>query len=88
VHGFHILSRLRRAFPALVSVMMDLPTLERFESDWGVGKPAAYEEVAHLTEAERAAYDVVRGRSLLLEQERIPHDYCVERLGSAVRSMY
>jgi hypothetical protein len=85
VHGFHILSRLRRAFPSLVSVMMDLPTLRRFESDCGAGKPAAYEEVSHLTEAERAAYDVVRAKGLLLEQERIPYDYCVGQLGISVR---
>jgi hypothetical protein len=32
----------------------------------------------------RAAYDVVRARGLLLEQERIPHDYCVGQLGIAV----
>ena len=85
VHGFHIVSRLRRTFPSLVSVMMDLSTLRQFESDCGEAKPAAYEEVSHLTEAERAAYDVVRARSLLLEQERIPHEYCLEQLGLAVR---
>ena len=84
VHGFHILSRLRRTFPTLASVMMDLPTLSRFESNCGSGKPAPYEEVSQLTETERAAYDVARAKGLLLEQERIPHDYCVEQLGIAV----
>jgi hypothetical protein len=85
VHGFHILSRLRRTFPAIVSVMMDLLTLRQFESDCVAGKPAASEGVSHLTESERAAYDVVRARGLLLEQERIPHEYCLERLRSAAR---
>jgi hypothetical protein len=65
--------------------MMDLLTLRRFESDCGVGKPAAYEEVTHLTQTERAAYDVVRAGGLLLEQERIPYDYCVGQLVIAVR---
>ena len=80
VHGFHILSRLRDAFPNLVSIMMDLQTLLRFEIHHGPGKPATYEEVSHLTQSERQAYAVVKLKGLLLEQERIPHEYCMKQL--------
>lgn len=71
VHGFHILSRLRRAFPALESVMMDLPTLEQFQEHAVRAGAAAYEEFARLTPAERAVYDRLKEQNLLLEQERI-----------------
>lgn len=80
VHGFHILSQLRRAFPGLASVMMDTATLEHFDAQCGSGKPATYEEVALLTSEERAVYERVRAAGRLLEQEKIPHGHAVERL--------
>jgi hypothetical protein len=80
VHGFHILSQLRRAFPELASVMMDTTTLERFEAQCGSGKPATYEEVRLLNAEELVVYQRVRSNGLLLEQEKVTHDYAVERL--------
>jgi hypothetical protein len=83
VHGFHILSRLRRAFPALLSVMMDRETLMRFETECVVARPATYEAVSHLTDSERAAYEIVGTRRLLLEQEKIPYAYGGEQMRRA-----
>jgi len=45
VHGFHILSRLRRTFPHVESLMMDRDTFERFETLCGPAKEGRYEEV-------------------------------------------
>ena len=81
VHGFYILSRLRRAFPSLSSVMMDSQTLMQFQSDCIPAKPATYETVSHLTQPEREAYDVLKAKGWLLEQEKIPHHYCLQQLG-------
>jgi len=75
VHGFHILSRLRRAFPSLTSVMMNEQVLDQFAHLAGVARAASYEDVAGLTDCERRAYERVRAEQLLLEQEKLPQSY-------------
>jgi hypothetical protein len=82
VHGFHILARLRRAFPELKSAMMALSTLEQFRVECGDANPCPYEDTASLTEAEHAAYERVRTENLLLEQEKIPYEHSVAQLAS------
>jgi len=80
VHGFHILSRLRRTFPHVESLMMDRDTLERFETLCGPAKEGRYEEVQGLTAAEQEVYQTVKARNLLLEQEKIPHEYVLQKV--------
>jgi hypothetical protein len=80
VHGFHILSRLRRTFPQVRSVMMDDATLRRFRELCVSAKPSSYEEVDALTPAELTAYVQLRDERLLLEQEKLPPSYVREQL--------
>lgn len=82
VHGFHILSRLRRAFPGLASVMMDEKTLDTFSRFIVTANEASYESVSHLTIEEQRAYQRVRTKKLLLEQEKIPYSYAAQLLSS------
>lgn len=85
VHGFHILSRLRRSFPALASVMMDDATLDRFTQFAVAARPASYEDVTSLTETERRTYQRVSTDELSLEQEKIPHPHAMGELAVALR---
>lgn len=84
IHGFHILSRLRRCFPQTVSVMMDERTLDEFRHVAVVAKPSPHENVSGLTPSERVAYARVRDGVLLLEQERIPPTVANARLMEAI----
>jgi len=79
VHGFHILARLRSAFPHVQSLMMDQPTFQQFRRLAVAAKDAAYERVKGLTEDERQIYSVVSGAKLVLEQEKIPFDFVRKR---------
>jgi hypothetical protein len=79
-HGFHILSRLRRAFPNVRSAMMDQETLERFTALCGAAKEVRYEEVSGLTAEEQVVYQFVRDGNLLLEQEKLPHEYVLQTI--------
>lgn len=84
VHGFHILSRLRRAFPALTSLMMNESTLDQHAEHIGASRPASYEDVAGLTEPERRAYRRLLVEGLLLEQEKIPHPFALLELQKTI----
>lgn len=86
VHGFHIVSRLRSAFSHLATTMMDLPTLNDCSKLITKAKAATYEETMCLTFAEREAYERVRANQFLLEQEKIPYAYAVERLQVFIKS--
>jgi hypothetical protein len=84
VHGFHILSRLRRAFPATESLMMNDATLDA-HARYRVASPAAtYDEIEHLSPAERHTYARLQAESILLEQEKIPHAHAVAALHEAL----
>ena len=84
VHGFHILSSLRRTFPSVVSVMMNETTLDRFSRLTVPARPPSYEDVSGLTESERQTYQHICAKRLLLEQEKIPHAYAVQQLHEAL----
>jgi len=86
VHGFHIVSRLRAAFRHVTTAMMDMPTLEDCSKQIRTSKPASYEETKFLTPEERRAYDWVNSNQKLLEQEKIPHTYSVQRLRGIISS--
>jgi hypothetical protein len=80
VHGFHILSRLRRTFPQITSVMMDETTLDTFSRFIVAASESTYEMVSGLTAQEHRAYKRVQAGTLLLEQEKIPHSYAAQML--------
>jgi hypothetical protein len=84
VHGFHIVSRLRRTFPSLTSVMMDEETLRQFITPGSTGRPASYEDSELLTVEERQAYERVKAANLLLEQEKVAYAHATERLRAAL----
>ena len=84
VHGFHILSRLRAAFPRTQSVLMGLQTVESFRHFAVAAKSVAYEDVTHLSESELRAYGAVRAANLLIEQEKIPQVHIEACLQSAL----
>jgi len=79
VHGFHILARLRSAFPHVQSLMMDHSTLQKFRRLAVAAKDATSERIKGLTQDEREVYSVVLGAKLVLEQEKIPFDFVQER---------
>lgn len=84
VHGFHILSRLRGAWPETRSVMMDEITLAHFAAYHVPAARSNHETVAHLTPAEHTAYLKVQAARILLEQEKIPHAFAMARLTAAL----
>lgn len=86
VHGFHIVSRLRAAFRHVTTTMMDSPTLNDCSKLIRSAKEASYEETTFLTPEERQAYDWVKSSQRLLEQEKIPYAYAVERLCRIINS--
>lgn len=84
VHGFHILSRLRRAFPQVRSVMMDELTLREFRSLAVVAKPSRSRSCEFLTDEELRVYEQLEAENLLIEQEKLPAEYYLRRLGEAL----
>lgn len=84
VHGLHILSRLRRAFPRTESVLMDATTLAAHAHYLVPSPPAPYVEIENLSAAERLVYERLREERVLLEQEKIPHAHVLETLRRAL----
>lgn len=74
-HGFVMLDRLREAFPAARSMLMDRETLLDHEAHWGREATPVNADLRRLTPDEAAVYhDLVEGRygeNLRLEQERL-----------------
>jgi hypothetical protein len=86
VHGFEILAVLRRVFPQVESVMMDIRTWNRFPNYRGDGvasknQPDKFLPFLHPDEA--ALFSIVTDCNRRLEQERIPQDYSIETLNAA-----
>lgn len=74
VHGFEILSRIRKYFNHTKSVLMDKTTFEKyFEND--AGKPSTDTTTFNLTENEKELYNLLKTNNWRLEQEKIPFDY-------------
>jgi len=84
VHGFEILSHLRRTFPRVESVMMDHATLAQFTEFVVKAKPSATDRATGLTADELALRAHVQSRELLLEQEKIPAAYSSPRILASV----
>lgn len=84
VHGYHIVSRLRRTFPGLLTLMMDEETLHRFITPGSMGLPASYEDSEWLTAQELRVYEKVKAGNLLLEQEKVEYAHATERLRAAL----
>lgn len=80
VHGFHILARLRTAFPQVQSVLMDDRPLELFTNHRINAKPSAYQNTDRLTPSEAAVYELLQRGEILLEQEKIPHVFAIKTL--------
>jgi len=78
-HGFHILARLRTAFPAIKSLMMDIQTLHRFHRLAGRGASAG-QSPTNLNQDEMDAYLEVSSQIIRLEQEKIPQSYVIHAL--------
>jgi hypothetical protein len=85
-HGFNILSRCRSRLPQTRSVLMDSVALGEFR-ELAVIEPAQAHGVTGLTSAESAAYREIEQGRLRLEQERIPMDWAVGVLRSALATV-
>ena len=74
VHGFEMLSRIRKHFDHTRSVLMDKTTFDKyFEND--SGKPTTDTTTLNLTDNERELYNLLKTNNWRLEQEKIPFDY-------------
>jgi hypothetical protein len=74
VHGFEMLSRIRKHFDHTRSVLMDKTTFDKyFEND--LGKPTTDTTTLSLTDNERELYNLLKTNNWRLEQEKIPFDY-------------
>lgn len=81
--GLTLLGEARGHLPQLKSLMMDVETLEHF-AQFQVAEPAPQTaRPAALTPGETALWErlQVDGKSIRLEQERLPQDYVRSRLG-------
>jgi hypothetical protein len=74
VEGFEILSALRRFCPHAKSLWMDQAAVERWEKLKVAGTGRQPMTPAHLTEEERAAFDICCRENIRIEQERLPQD--------------
>jgi hypothetical protein len=74
VHGFEMLSRIRKHFDHTQSVLMDKSTFDKyFEND--SGKPTTDTTTLNLTDNEKELYNLLKTNNWRLEQEKIPFDY-------------
>lgn len=74
VHGFEMLSRIRKHFNHTKSILMDKTTFHKyFEND--TAKPTTDKTTLNLTENERELYNLVKTNNWRLEQEKIPFSY-------------
>jgi len=83
-HGFAMLSRLRKFFPQVASLLMDEQTLDAFESLW-VSEPLTSSRQgapAYLTGQEQALFERLKNTLIRLEQERIAFSYLTNRLNA------
>jgi hypothetical protein len=73
VHGFEMLSRIRKHFNHTQSILMDKTTFDKyFEND--SGKPTTDTTVLNLTDNEKELYNLLKTNNWRLEQEKIPFD--------------
>jgi len=77
--GFEILSQVRSYYPSAQSFLMDWDTFNQFnENDKGTESKVT--ATLNLTKDEYELYNYVKANNLRLEQEKIPHEYAIERI--------
>lgn len=81
VHGFQILSQLKRYFPNTKSIMMDMNTYEQFKGMSVDNKVANPPVLSNLDEGEICMYEFLKENSRRLEQEKITYCYSLNFLG-------
>ncbi|WP_298269489.1 Wadjet anti-phage system protein JetD domain-containing protein [Geobacter sp.] len=81
-HGLQILSQLRRLFPHTKAILMDFATLNFFEKEIGPGERTNASILEHLNEEELELFNFVQSKKLRLEQEKITHQYLLEKLAA------
>ena len=74
VHGFEMLSRIRKHFQHTQSILMDKTTFEKFFENES-GKPTTDTTTLNLTDNEKELYNLLKTNNWRLEQEKIPLDY-------------
>lgn len=83
-HGFAILHRLRSHDVAVTSVLMDAETLTAHRDLWGVDDSPNTGVLPSLTTEEQTTLRLLASEgNVRLEQERIPWEYALPRLGVA-----
>ncbi len=73
IQGFRFLANLRKRYPQVRSLFMDAGTLEKYRPFCVPGVVDGNSDPVGLTNAEQAAYRVLKQENLRLEQERILH---------------
>lgn len=74
VHGFEMLSRIRKYFLHTQSVLMDKKTFDSyFEND--SGKPTTDRTTLNLSDIESELYNLLKTNNWRLEQEKLPYQY-------------
>jgi hypothetical protein len=82
VEGFEIYAHLKFRFPQTTSVMMDLPTIRRYEHLSTAGNGSQVEVPPELNAIESEAFRYLRKNNLRIEQEHILQSYVNEALHS------
>ena len=81
VHGFEMLSRIRKYFNHTQSILMDKTTFDKyFEND--SGKPTTDATTLNLNGNEKELYNLLKTNNWRLEQEKIPFDYVNRQFGN------
>jgi hypothetical protein len=82
VHGFQILSQIRGYFPQVKSFLMDEETFNKYNHFAVKGSESNVASLENLTDEEEKFYRklVIMKDKNRLEQERIGHDYVLERM--------
>lgn len=81
VHGFYILSELRKNIPQVQSIMMDIKTLDAF-SGYAVPDPTGMERIdPHALQSEElSVYQNLKSKKMRIEQERITQSWVLQYL--------
>jgi hypothetical protein len=82
VQGFQILAMLRRHYPNVTSVLMDMETIRNYEPMSTAGTEHEPDLPLELSESEADAFHYLRSRNLRIEQEHILQTTVNEHLAS------
>lgn len=89
LHGFQILSQLRSYFPQTRSLMMDRETFEHFQNYCVTGPGSLVAKLPNLTHEENELFNhlLTLPQRNRLEQEKISHQYAVNKIRQAIKGM-